>query len=791
MMFRNHWKVATRNLWKSKGFSVINITGLALGMACSLLIFLWVQDEKNINAFHTKTDRLYQVYERQYFDKTITGQYYTPGPLADELKKQIPEIEMACGVGWPWPQTLSAGATVLKQSGTAAGRDYFKMFSFPLVEGSAEEALSTPESIAISQSTARRFFGSAAAAMHKTIRYENKRDFIVKAVYADQTAQSSMQFDFVYNWQAFIQMNKWLDAWGNNEPNAFVLLRKDAAPAATEAKIKGFIERFENSSENGFHVEVGLQLFNKVYLQSNFENGYPAGGRIEYVHLFTLVAVFIVLIACINFMNLTTARSVKRAREIGVRKVIGAGRGLLIGQFMGEALLIVFFAAILAVLLVMLALPFFNRVTGKQMVLTFGNTQFLSMLAGLTVITGLLSGSYPALFLSRLNPIRIFKGGGLKAGPGALWLRKVLVVFQFTLSIILIISTILISRQVNYVQQANLGYDRENLVYVQLDEKMGEILPAYITEASRIKGVGAISSANQSPTNTDNGTMGVTWPGKDPASKPSFAQLATGYDFMKTMKIQMVTGRDFSRDFISDSSGYIINEAAAKKIGYTNPIGQPLTFWGEAGNIVGVVKDFNFQSLHGEIRPLIIRLAKKGEGSILVVRTLPGHTQTALTQLEKLWKQMDPETPFTFQFSSEEYTKLYKSEQVIQSLSNAFALLAIVISCMGLLGLSMFTAEQRTREFGIRKVLGANLFTLCSLLSGNFLLLVGIAFTIAAPVAWWAMHVWLKHFAYRTSISWWIFGLAGVAAFVIAQFTILFQAVKVARANPVTSLKSE
>jgi predicted permease len=791
MIIHNHLKVALRNLWKNRGFSAINIAGLAMGLACSLLIFLWISDEKGIDAFHKERARLYQVYERQYFDGKVSGQFYTPAPLAEELKKQIPEIEMACSYGWPEPHNFSVGNKVIKQSGTAAGKDYFAMFSYPLVAGTAADALSTPESITVSRSMAISLFGSVEAALNKTIRYEGKRDFIIKAVFEDITSQSSSQFDYLFNWEAFYQMNSWLKEWDNHAPYTYVMLRNDADTAAVDRKIRGFIEKFDNATANGYHVEIGLKLFKDVYLNSHFENGVTVGGRSEYVRLFSLVAVFILVIACINFMNLTTARSIKRAKEIGVRKVVGAGRGRIISQFLGEAVLIALFAALLSLLIVLLVLPLFNHITGKQMLLPFGNPAFWCMILVLTLATGLLSGSYPALFLSGFNPVRILKGGTLKAGPAALWLRKSLVVFQFVLSIVLIISTILIARQVNYVQEINLGYDRENLLYIPLDnQQVADNVPVFITEASRIKGVVKIAEVSQSPTDVQNGTLGVRWKGKDPKSKIQFAQLAIGYDYLETMKLQLAEGRGFSRDF-ADSNSYILNEAAAKKIGFKKPVGEALTFWGKEGQVVGVLKDFHFQSLHENIRPIIFRLAEGRDPGMLVVRVAPQHTAAVLKQMQAVWHGINPMVPFAYQFSSEEYNRMYKSEQVVKSLSEVFAGLAIVISCLGLLGLSMFTAEQRVKEFGVRKVLGAGFITLCSLLSVNFLVLVGIAFAIAAPLAYWAMHVWLRNYAYHTNISWTIFAVAGVTAILVAQITIFFQAVKVARANPLKSLKAE
>ena len=790
-MFKNYFKIALRNLWKNKGFSAINIAGLALGMSCSLLILLWVRDEKNVDAFFANGNRLYRVYEREYFDGKVMGQYDTPGLLATELKKEIPEVELATAYGWSNTHTFSVGDKSIKEKGNAADSDFFRMFGYPLLEGTPEDALKQPESIAISRKMAVHFFGSPVSAMGKTIRYEDKKDFRVTAVFEDLPAQASEPFDFQINWKAFLDDNDWLRKWDNNAPSTYVLLRPGANAAQVDRKITHFLDKYFTDKINGFRQELALQRYGDTYLHGHFTEGRIDGGRIEYVRLFSLVAVFILLIACINFMNLTTARSVKRAKEIGVRKVLGAVRGLLIRQFIGEAVTIAVISAIIALLLVSQVLPAFNQLTGKQIILPYGHWTFWILLAGLTLVTGVLSGTYPAFVLSSFNPTRVLKGGALKAGPGALWFRKGLVVFQFVLSIVLIISTILISRQVRYVQDANLGYDRENLLYIPIEGALLTRTDIFTMKALHLPGIEAISQVSESPTELSNGTIGVNWPGKNPNARPMFTNLAAGYDFIKTMKLDLAGGRDFSKDFPTDSNGFILNEAAVAKIGYGNPIGKPLTFWGSEGTIIGVVKNFHFQSLHDAIKPIIIRLRNPGNGGLFLVRVRAGQTRPALAGLEELYKDLNPAFPFTYQFSSEEYSKLYKSEQVVGRLSVIFACLAIFISCLGLLGLSIFTAVQRTKEIGIRKVLGASMVSLFRLLSMEFFILVGIAFVIAVPLAWWAMHQWLQQFYYRTDISWRVFGLSGALAVLIAFETVCFQTIKAVYANPVKSLRSE
>lgn len=789
-MLKNYLLVALRNLKRNKTFSFINILGLALGMVCSVLIMLWVLDERSVDNFHDKGARLYSVHERQYYDNKKTAGNYTPGLLPEELIKVIPEIEMATGYAWADNTTFEAGEKILKVRGNHASPDFFKMFSFPLIEGNAKTALSSPLGIAISRKMATDFFGSPKAAMGKTMRYDNRKDFTVSAVFENLPANSIFRFNYLFNWEAFLTDNDWAKDWGNNGPSTFILLRADANPALVEKKLTHFLKKYNTEITEAFRIELGMQRFDEMYLHSNFKEDKITGGRIEYVRLFSLVAVFILLIACINFMNLTTARSVKRSKEIGVRKVVGAIRPVLIRQFIGEAILIAFFSVLLALVLLFLLLPVFNQLTGKQIVFPFRSVTFWVSLAGLTVVTGILSGSYPALFLSSFRPITVLKGT-LKLSNGSAWFRKGLVVFQFALSIILIIGTIVVSQQVQYIQTKNLGYDRENLLFVPLEGDLLSKYKVFKEEALQLPGVKVMSRITQIPVQVDNSTGGIDWEGKDPAARPMFTQLGIGYDFIKTMNLQMVQGRDLSKDFASDSAGYILNETALKKTGYKDPIGKPFTFWQKKGTIIGIVKDFHFASLHAPILPLILHPAETGNWGQAMIRTEAGKTKETLADLEKLCKELNPKYPFSYQFADEEYQKLYKSEQIVHKLSNYFALLAIIISCLGLLGLAMFTAEQRVKEFGIRKVLGASIRSLFTLLSKDFLVLVLIAFVIAIPLAWWSMHAWLQDFEYRVNISWWAFAIAGIAALLIALCTISFQAIKAALANPVKSLRSE
>lgn len=790
-MLTNYLKIAWRNITRNKAFSAINILGLALGMACSLLIFLWIQNELSVDNYHANGPQLYNVMERQFYDGKIVAHGATPGLLSDELKKQFPEIVYAAGVtGWDANLTFAVGDKANKQTGRWAGADWFQMYSIPLLAGTPQTALNAPNNLAISKKVAATYFGSPQQAIGKSIRIDNTKDYQVTAVFDDLPDNASTKYDFLLNWLDCLERNTWMKDWDNNGPRTRIMLRPDANVANLEAKMRFLMRKLnKNLKPKEFDIQLFLQPYSEAFLYSNFENGQQDGGRIEYVRLFGIVAVFLLLIACINFMNLATARSAKRAREVGVRKVVGAMRSLLIGQFVGEALLLTVLALLIALALVFVLLPAFNTLTGKHVSLSLTQPSFWLILLSMTLVTGIVAGSYPALFLSALNPVRVLKGS-LKFGAGARLFRQGLVVFQFVLSMLLIVGTMVVYRQVNYLQTKNLGYDRENLIYVPADGELGSKYEAFKAELQQMPGIQAVSYMGELPVNLGSSTGGVSWTGKDPNVNIQFTQTSIGYDFAKALSVK-VKGREFSKDFGTDTTNYLINEAAVKRIGYKNSIGQPLTMWQRPGKIVGVVEDFHFQSLHEPIQPLILRLEPSAVGKNILVRTQPGQTKQALASLESLTKQMNPKFPFTYKFADAEYENLYRSETVVGSLANYFAFLAIFISCLGLFGLSAFTAEQRTKEIGVRKVLGATVPNIIGLLSKDFLKLVLIAIVIASPIAWYAMNQWLQDFAYKLPITWWMFALAGVLAIAIALLTVSFQSVKAALTNPVKSLRSE
>ncbi len=744
-----------------------------------------------MDAFHKNGKYLYQVYERQYYDNKVSGQYLTPGLLASEIKHQMPEVKYAVSVNPDEWHTFKVGDKIISLEGGSADSDFFKMFSYPLLQGNAENALNNPLGIAVSRKMAIAFFGSPQAAMGKTIRLDDQKDLMITSVFENAGRNSSIKFDFLINWFSYLQDNPWAKEWDNNDPLTYIQLREDANPAIVDSKIKYLLNKLDKFEQKGSFVqELGLQRFDQVYLHSNFTNGKIDGGRIEYVRLFSVVAIFILLIACINFMNLTTARSVKRAKEIGVRKVVGALRGTLIKQFISESLLVTSGAVLVSLFIVVALLPYFNQITQKEIELPFAQPGFWLKLVLITLVTGIISGSYPALFLSSFNPVKVLKGA-MKLDSGTTLFRKGLVVFQFVLSVVLIIGTVIVSKQVNYIQSKNLGYERDNLVYIPLKGNLVKSYEVFKDEALNIPGIAAVTRMSTSPTDISSSTIGVNWEGKDPNTRVSFSDAAVGYDFISTLKLKMVAGRDFSRGFATDSASYIINETALKRIGYADPIGKPFTLWGTRGKIIGIVKDFHFNSLHEQIKPLVLQYGENGDAGTMLVRIRPGKTREALAGMEALARELNPDFNFNYTFSDDEYNKLYNNEKIVSKLSDSFAFLAIFISCLGLLGLAMFTAEQRLKEIGIRKVLGASVTSLFALLSSEFLLLVLIALLIASPVAWYAMNAWLRTFAYYAPVEWWMFALSAGLIVVIALATVSYQAIKAALINPIKSLRSE
>jgi putative ABC transport system permease protein len=782
-MFRNHLKIAWRNLWKNKIYSFINVIGLAMGLACSILIGLWIQNERSYDRFHAHAGQLYRVMATLHWG-TLSTIPDVPAPLNEALKKEIPEIKFVSTL--TEEEILIADKkTRFKEKGYFATSDFLRMFSFPLSKGDNATALGATNGIVISQKLATKYFGQADP-MGKILTVNNADPFVVTGVFQDVPANSSLQFDWLISFKVYESKNAWLDTWGNYSCFMYVMLEPKADPGQVNHKLVNFIqkERKDFSSKD----EIFLQSFEEAYLHGNFQAGKPDGGRIQYVHLFTMIAAFVLLLACINFMNLSTARSTKRAREVGIKKVVGAQRKIIILQFLGEAFLLTLFSVGVALLIVDLTLPAFNRIIGKTLEIKYTTPSFLWEIGGITLITGLIAGSYPAFFLSSFKPLQVLKSLNIK-GAGTNRLRKGLVICQFALSILLIMGTLVVSQQIEFIKNTNIGLDKEHLIAIAAEGALVEHANAFEYELTQSPGIAGVTTCADNPIDITGTSADLDWPGKDPKQVVSISATGVGYDFLKTVGVPLVLGRDFSRT-MADSNNYIINESAVRLLNLDNPIGKSVRFWQGKGNIIGVVKDFHLRSLHESITPLILCL-QPNNAVVFLVKTLKNKTQQAIASLQSAAEKYNPAYPFEYHFLDEYYEKQYKSEMVVGELVRLFATIAILISCLGLFGLATFTAEQRTKEIGIRKVLGSSASNIAGLLSKEFLALVLLAFAVASPIGWWAANNWLHTFAYRIAVPWQAFVLAGILVMVIAMATISFQSIKAALANPIDALRTE
>ncbi|RKN82855.1 ABC transporter permease [Ulvibacterium marinum] len=789
-MLRNYLKIAWRNIVKNRVFSLLNIVGLATGLLCSLLIFLWVSDELAVDRYHENSEKLYTVYERVFYDGKINGAYYTPAHLYRELKLKLPEVEKASPTVFPKEKTFANGPKVFKRTGNYVSTDYFHMFSYSFLEGSAETAMTGPNDIAISREMAELFFGSAQNAMGKGITYENSEKFQVSAVF-EEVGPSTMEInDFYLHWDVYLKEHPYAEDWTNNDPNTFIQLVSNADAGSVGPKIKNFLRDYNRDIGENFDIELYLQPYGDKYLYSNFENGRISGGKIENVRVFGYIAFFILLIACINFMNLASAGSLKRAKEIGIRKVLGAKKGGLVYQFLGEAVLLSLISTVVAILLLALVLPAFNQLAEKDLGLLDLSGSVWAGILVIALLTGLISGSYPAFMLSSFNIVGIFRKK-TQTDSKSHWIRQGLVVFQFSLSIILICGMIITSRQIDYIQDKNLGFDRQNLLTFPLEGELVDNFETFKGRALQFPGVRSMSAVFEPPLEMGGITFEVVWQGKEKDDMTAFTTFPASADFLRTWGCEIVAGRDF-RDRDSKGFEYILNETAIKAMGLEDPIGKPLSQWGMDGTIVGVVKDFHFDTMKKSIGPLVIRHAPNYVwlGTALV-KIDPNNVRQIVASLESLHGELNPAFPFQYSFTDQQYDLLYKSENMFFRLSQYFSVLAIFISCLGLFGLVMFTAQQKVKEIGIRKVLGASVMGITSLLAKDFLKLVLLAIAIGSPVVWYLMDRWLANYEYRIDMPWWAFGIAGILAVGIAVFTLSFESIKAANADPVKSLRAE
>ena len=786
-MLKNYLKVAFRNLWKNKGFSLINITGLAIGMASAILILLWIQSEVTYEQFHQKKDRIYEAWNRAAFSGEMHCWNTTPKVLAGALKKDLPEVEHACRVNWGQNYLFSLGDKRLMMQGNAVDSNFLQVFTFPLLQGDPNTALQEPFSIVLTEGLAKSLFGDENP-MGKTVRVENKDYFKVTGVAKRLPVNSRFRFNYLIPWSYLRKTGQDDQNWGNNSTRTYVLLKEHASLATADAKMKGIKMRYDSSEK---HWEMFLYPISRWRLYSSFKGAEESGGKIEFVRLFGIIAAFILLIACINFMNLSTARSEKRAKEVGIRKVVGAQRGALVSQFIGESIMLAFFAGVVALVIVQLSLPGFNTLTDKKLTMQYGNPWFWLTGLAFVVFTGLLAGSYPAFFLSGFQPVKVLKGT-FRAVNALITPRKVLVVLQFSFAIILIICTIIVKQQIDHARDREAGYNKSNLIYHFITGDISrnfELIKGELLSS----GVATAVCRTSSPlTESYSDSWGFEWVGKAPEDKTDFSRFCTDQNLIATTGLKLAKGRDFNlKEYLTDSTGMILNESAVKAMGFKDPLGQIIKDDGISWHVIGVIKDFILESPYTPITPMVIEGAK-GWFSTVNIRLNDAHpTAENLKKAEVIFKRYNPEYPFQYNFVDQEYAQKFDDEKRTGTLAALFAGLTIFISCLGLFGLATYMAENRVKEIGVRKVLGASVAGIVNLLSRDFLRLVVISFFIAAPIAWWAMHKWLQAYPYRVSIQWWVFVMAGLLSMGIAVATVSWQAIRAALANPARSLRSE
>jgi putative ABC transport system permease protein len=792
-MFRNNFKLAWRNLLKDRQFTILNLLGLSTGLASALLIWLWISDELKVDKYNAKDKHLYQVMENLGSEgdiKTIPG---TPGILAPALKQEFPEVEYATSVlpAWwfPFKGVISGNDIRMKASGQYVGKEYFNIFTTHFLQGDKNRLFADKSSIAISDKLAKKLFNTTQNIIGKTIKWDQSEfsgSYVITGIFEENPPSATDQFDLMFNYDLVLERRPNLLKWGNSDPCTYIVVKEGTDIARLNSKIKDFTKTKDKKS--GIHLF--LTRFSDRYLYGKYENGVQAGGRIAYVKLFSIIALFILIIACINFMNLSTAKAARRMKEVGIKKVVGAPRSVLILQYIGESMLMAFLSLLLAIVFISLLLPVFNEITGKQLNLHVNVNLVLSIL-GITLLTGLIAGSYPAFYLSGFRPVTVLKGK-LRTSFGELWVRKGLVIFQFTLSIVFIAGVLIVYKQLNFIQSKNLGYNRDNIVHfeipIEMDSAKLVAAASFVNELNTIPGVVNASSYYHNLTGDHGAISHFEWPGKNPNMDIEFSNLEVGYNFLQTMNIKIKEGRNFSNSPNSQNE-IIFNETAIKDMGLKDPIGKTIKFWGMERQIIGVAADFNFESLYQSVKPCFFQVYPVMPN--VLVKIKGGTEKQTLDKIQTAFKAFSPGMAFDYRFLDEDYRALYVSEKRVGLLSQYFAGLVIIISCLGLFGLAAFTAQRRQKEIGIRKIVGASVGNVTFLLSKEFLKLVLVSLIIAFPLVWWAMNNWLNDFAYRIPISADVFVITAVSVLLITVFTISFQALKAALMNPVKSLRSE
>ncbi|MBK8291402.1 MAG: ABC transporter permease [Flammeovirgaceae bacterium] len=788
-MFKNYFVVTVRNLLRNGFYSFINITGLAIGITCSILILLWVADETSYDSFHPKANRLYQVWVNATFNGKINSWTSVPLPTYEAFKTADSNIKNALVTDWGGDHLITVGENRLIKKGYYASEEFLEMFEFPLITGLATQVMDDPRSIVITESTAKALFGTDDP-INQIIRVDNEHDLKVTGILKDIPSNSSFEFDFLMPWKFREQSSEWVREnttnWGNYSFQVFVELNDPSNKSAVENSVRNMLQEH---GETETKPEYFIYPLSRWRLHGSFENGIETGGMNDYVQMFTIIAIFIIVIACINFMNLATARSERRAREVGIRKSVGSRKHDLIFQFIGESTFISLIAFSLAVLMAQLLLPFYNDLVQKKLFIDYAASQFWIYSIGMILLTGIISGSYPAFYLSSFQPAKVLKGKPT-IGKGASTPRKVLVTIQFGFSILLIIGTIVIYQQIQLVKGRQLGYDQQNLMAINYTK---EIEKNYRPIKLELMGTGVVESVTKSNSSiTDiNSNNFLGWPGKPEDLRVIFTTIATEYDYTKTMGIKVLEGRDFSEDFKSDTAAILINKAALQLMNLKDPIGTELDLWGGKRKLIGVVDDVLMGSPYQPVKPMFVILDPDWIDAVTVRLKKTENLEESISTVKAIFEKYAPAYPFEYRFADVEFQKKFTTINLTSKLASLFASLTIIITGLGLFGLASFTAEQRTKEIGIRKVLGASVPSLVQLMSKDFSRLVIISFLLSSPMAWWMLTKYLERYPVRTEIQWWVFPITGLIALAFALTIVSTQAWRAANANPVNSLRNE
>jgi putative ABC transport system permease protein len=782
-MIKNYFKTGIRNIRRNYAYSILNITGMAIGLASAILILLWVEDEWSYDRHFKNADNLYRIIESQNPAGGVANLLVpTPGALAATLKKEYPEIIRATRYT-PSPLTLKKGDEFIEEMVTSVDKDFLKMFNVEFVQGDINSALNEPHNIVFTEEMAKKYFGAENALGQKL---ESRGYFVtVTGIIKSLPHNSHIKFDFLVPIDWMKDFGGPTNEWQPRDYN-YIELKKGTDGKLVEDKIKDILQRHIDGSKS----EILLQNIKKIHLFSSRKYSYDVSGHgdITYVRILSLVALFILIIACINFMNLSTAQSSGRAKEICIRKIVGADKRKIVVQFLGESFLVVFVAIVISMIFVEVLLPGFNNLTGKQLNINYQSGELYIGLISIVLFCGLLAGSYPAFYLSSLKPLEMVKGI-INRNPGNPQLRRVLVFFQYSLSILLIICTLVVGRQLDFMQNADLGFNKENIGYFMFPARSDDPqLESFKKELVNDPDILSVTTTHGNPCDLQGTSSGFTWEGKKEGENILFYTQGVDADYAKTFKLEIKEGRFFSSEFSTDASAIVINEQASKILGFKKPVGEVVSDRGRKLTIIGVVKDFHFKSLHYKIEPLIMGF---GIDNNIYIRMKPDKTASAVDFIEKKYKSFGFAKPIDFRFLDDFYESQYRTEQRICRISRNFSCLALIISCLGLIGLSSFMAGRRIKEIGIRKINGANAFEIFSLLSGEYIILVMISIIIACPVAWYFMNKWLQNYAYRINLSWWIFVVTGLLVMLISLLTVSVQSYRAASSNPVRALRYE